>query len=373
MSKVLQERGSRSPPSSTKTSLEDYVKSISTTEEVDTSLIRRIGPIRYAILSQQKNDKMQLIEHSQASVPFLGRLKEYGYDEKEVLNGLKKLQVNSAESTERLRRLLKENSRIEKEIKVKMHEHGSTILKDDLPLKEKDPRSFTLPCKINDICFDKALVDLGARDCKHPKGIAENVLVGTDKFVFPVDFIFLDLPEDIKISLVLGRLFLSTAHAKVDVFKRKSSLRVGNDTIVFKSDSPTSNIIKKVYVLRLRERMKLDLEARLMGEALILNRSEDYEFGDFLKLNDLNEPLELRNHDNEDLAGKRMLSHWLLRVSEQSRKHIKIREFALKSLQKKHKCGYTRIATLAIRVTPNQINGSENDQQKVLEALDGYK
>ncbi|GJX84584.1 putative reverse transcriptase domain-containing protein, partial [Tanacetum coccineum] len=147
----------------------------------------------------------------------------------------------------------------------------------------------------------KLNIELADKTIKHPKGIAENVLVGINKFVFPVDFIVLDIPENIKIPLILGRPFLSTAHAKVDVFKRKFALRIGNDKIVFKSDRPTSNIIKKVYVLGLRERMELDLEARLMGAALILNRSQDPEFGDFLELNDLNEPLELRNHENEDL------------------------------------------------------------------------
>ncbi|GJS27881.1 hypothetical protein Tco_0488501 [Tanacetum coccineum] len=72
MSKVLQERGSGSLPSSTKTNPRDHIKSISTTEEADIHLIR-----------------------------------QYGYDEKEVLKGLKKLQVNSAKSATSLKRLLK--------------------------------------------------------------------------------------------------------------------------------------------------------------------------------------------------------------------------------------------------------------------------
>nr|GEY19061.1 hypothetical protein [Tanacetum cinerariifolium] len=71
---------------------------------------------------------------------------------------------------------------------------------------------------------------------KRPKGIAENVLVGFDKFIFPIDFIVLDMPKDIKTPLILGRPFLSTAHAKIDVFKRKTALRVGNDKVVFQSD-----------------------------------------------------------------------------------------------------------------------------------------
>ncbi|GJZ92039.1 hypothetical protein Tco_0664104 [Tanacetum coccineum] len=127
------------------------------------------------------------------------------------------------------------------------------------------------------------------------------MLVGIDKFIFLVDFIVLDMPEDIKIPLFLRRPFLSTTHVKIDVFKRKIALRIKNDKIVFKSDNPTCNIIKKVYVLGLRKQMELDLEARLMGEALILNRSQDPQLEDFLELNNLNEPLELNDHDMEEL------------------------------------------------------------------------
>ncbi|GJZ22341.1 hypothetical protein Tco_0559380 [Tanacetum coccineum] len=58
--------------------------------------------------SLSKDDKMPLIELSHATIPFLGRLKEYGYDEKEVMKELEKLQVNSTESATSLRILLKE-------------------------------------------------------------------------------------------------------------------------------------------------------------------------------------------------------------------------------------------------------------------------
>ncbi|GJY94553.1 hypothetical protein Tco_0510914 [Tanacetum coccineum] len=47
--------------------------------------------------------------------------------------------------------------------------------------------------------------------------------------------------------------------------------------------------------------MELDLEARLMGEALILNRSLDPLYGDYIELNDLNEPLGLRRNQVDDL------------------------------------------------------------------------
>ncbi|GJZ29946.1 hypothetical protein Tco_0574993 [Tanacetum coccineum] len=49
------------------------------------------------------------------------------------------------------------------------------------------------------------------------------------------DFIILDIPEDDDVPLILGRPFLSTAHSKTDVFKRKISLRIGEEKLVFKS------------------------------------------------------------------------------------------------------------------------------------------
>ncbi|GJZ85206.1 ribonuclease H-like domain-containing protein [Tanacetum coccineum] len=118
--------------------------------------------------------------------------------------------------------------------------YGASHIKTAIPRKDKDSGSFTLPCFINDFCFDNALVDLGAsvsvmplstylnlglgelahtrltveladRTMKYPKGIAENVLVGISKFTFLIDFIILDMPEDVKVPLILRRPFLSTA------------------------------------------------------------------------------------------------------------------------------------------------------------------
>ncbi|GKA36144.1 putative reverse transcriptase domain-containing protein [Tanacetum coccineum] len=151
------------------------------------------------------------------------------------------------------------------------------------------------------LAHTKLIVELADMTVKYPKGIAENVLVGIGKFTFPVDFIILDMPKDIKVPLILGRPFLSTARAKIDVYKRKITLRVGEERIVFTSVKPTSSLIKRVYMLSLRERMELDLEARLMGETLVLNRSLDPFLEDYIELNDLNEPFELRINQGDDL------------------------------------------------------------------------
>nr|GEW45557.1 hypothetical protein [Tanacetum cinerariifolium] len=144
-------------------------------------------------------------------------------------------------------------------------------------------------------------VELADRTVKYPKRIVENVPVGIGKFTLPVDFIILDMPENIKVPLILGRPFLSTAHAKIDVYKRKITLKVRKERIIFKSVKPASCLIKRVYMLSLKERMELDLEARLMGGTLVINRSLDPLNGDYIKLNDLNEPFELRRNQSDDL------------------------------------------------------------------------
>ncbi|KAI3463869.1 hypothetical protein Pfo_020532 [Paulownia fortunei] len=70
----------------------------------------------------------------------------------------------------------------------------SAILQKKLPQKLKDPGSFTIPCTIGGSFFDKALCDLGA--------IVEDVLVKVDKFIFPADFVVLDMEEDQEIPLI---------------------------------------------------------------------------------------------------------------------------------------------------------------------------
>ncbi|GJX76360.1 putative nucleotidyltransferase, ribonuclease H [Tanacetum coccineum] len=64
-------------------------------------------------------------------------------------------------------------------------------------------------------------------------GIAENVIVKIDKFVFPINFVISDMEEDFRVLIILGRPFLATAHAMIDVFNKKISFEVGNEKITF--------------------------------------------------------------------------------------------------------------------------------------------
>ena len=51
----------------------------------------------------------------------------------------------------------------------------------------------------------------------YPAGIVENILVKIQNFFVPVDFVVLDMQEDMKTPLILGRPFLSTTNAHIDV------------------------------------------------------------------------------------------------------------------------------------------------------------
>ncbi|GJR54640.1 transposon ty3-I gag-pol polyprotein [Tanacetum coccineum] len=146
--------------------------------------------------------------------------------------------------------------------KIILNEQCSAVILNKVPHKEKDPGGFTIRCIIRQSGITKALADLGAsislmpysmfvklnsgdlkptRMCielankttQFPKGIAENVMVKIDKFIFPIDFMILDMEEDHRIPIILGRPFLATAHAMIDVFNKKTSFEVGDEIITF--------------------------------------------------------------------------------------------------------------------------------------------
>ncbi|GJW20371.1 hypothetical protein Tco_0030993 [Tanacetum coccineum] len=76
-----------------------------------------------------------------------------------------------------------------------------------------------------------------------PQGIVENLLVKINKFIFPVDFVILDMVEDVRMPINLGRLLIATAHVKVDIFRKSISLELGNEKVIFKMRSSFTTII----------------------------------------------------------------------------------------------------------------------------------
>ncbi|XP_055960383.1 uncharacterized protein LOC130015024 [Mercurialis annua] len=139
----------------------------------------------------------------------------------------------------------------------------SSIILNDLPAKLKDPGSFSIPCTIGNMSSINCLCDLGAsinlmpltlfrtlcgdqtvkstsmvlqladHSLKRLFGIVEDVLVKVDKFIFPVDFVILDYAVDKECPMILGRPFMNTGRALIDVHGGKLTLRIDEETVEF--------------------------------------------------------------------------------------------------------------------------------------------
>ncbi|XP_012472334.1 uncharacterized protein LOC105789511 [Gossypium raimondii] len=166
--------------------------------------------------------------------------------------------------TKILKKLLTNKRKLDELSTVVLNEEHSAILQNKLPAKFKDPKSFTIPYFIGRLNVEKALVDLGAsinlmpyklfkqlglekpkptrmsiqlagRSIKYPRGITEDVFVKVDKFIFHVDFVILDMDEDIEVPIILSRLFLATARTVIDVRNSELVLKVGDEEVTLQA------------------------------------------------------------------------------------------------------------------------------------------
>ncbi|GJU27158.1 zf-CCHC domain-containing protein [Tanacetum coccineum] len=148
-----------------------------------------------------------------------------------------------------------ENSNIIKEIQAStdaaIRNQGSSIKTLELQIRQMTlvdlgaSVSVMLFSTYTNLCLGvlshtRLTIELADRTIKQPRGIAKNVLVRIGKFVFPIDFIILDIPENKDVPLILERPFLSTAHVKIDMSARdKAGLRSSDFTCESNSSKET--------------------------------------------------------------------------------------------------------------------------------------
>nr|GEV49893.1 reverse transcriptase domain-containing protein [Tanacetum cinerariifolium] len=77
---------------------------------------------------------------------------------------------------------------------------------------------------------------LANRSVSKPIGIAKDVLVKVGVFQFPADFMVVDFEPDPRVPLILGRCFLKTGRALIDVHKGELTLRIKNECIAYNLD-----------------------------------------------------------------------------------------------------------------------------------------
>nr|GEY02967.1 reverse transcriptase domain-containing protein [Tanacetum cinerariifolium] len=104
-------------------------------------------------------------------------------------------------------------------------------------LREKDD---ILAAKLPTLNNTKMVLELVDRTISKPTGVAENVFVKVGKLYFPADFVVLDFVVDPRVPLILGRPFLSTAHALIDVYEGEIILRYDDQSLTLKcGDKPS--------------------------------------------------------------------------------------------------------------------------------------
>ncbi|GJW45918.1 reverse transcriptase domain-containing protein [Tanacetum coccineum] len=176
------------------------------------------------------------------------------------------------------RKLLNDKDKIIELTKTPVNENCSAIILKKFPEKLGDPGRFLIPCDFSKLNECLALADLGAsinlmplsiwkelslpaltktrmilelanRMISTPTGIAEDVFVKVGTFFFPTDFVVVDYVADPRVPLILGRPFLRTARALIDIHGEQITLRHDDQSVTFKvGDTKTFsyNIIESV-------------------------------------------------------------------------------------------------------------------------------
>ncbi|GJY02044.1 reverse transcriptase domain-containing protein [Tanacetum coccineum] len=164
-----------------------------------------------------------------------------------------------------LKSLISNKEKLFELARTPLNEHCSAVPLKKFPEKLRDPGKFLIPCDFPRMDECLALADLGAsinlmplsvwkklslpeltptcmtleladRSISQPIGIAEDVYVKVGKFQFLADFVVVDFDADPRVPLILGRSFLKTERALIDVYAGELTLRVGKEAIIFNLD-----------------------------------------------------------------------------------------------------------------------------------------
>jgi len=179
-----------------------------------------------------------------------------------------------------LKELLNKKRKFPEEERVELEVRCSAIIQKAIPQKSCDLGSFTLPITVGNLYVGNALLDLGVsinliplsmlkrigevevrptrmtlqlagRSIKRPYDIVEDLLVKVDKFLFPIDFVVMDIEEDVDVPLILGGPFMKTTKVIIDVDKRKLKVCVTDEEVSFNVFEPMKHPNDKKDCFRL--------------------------------------------------------------------------------------------------------------------------
>ncbi|GJS58073.1 reverse transcriptase domain-containing protein [Tanacetum coccineum] len=213
-------------------------------------------------------ERMRVREHDKPSAQHSRFLKMFKQLRLEI--GLKDALVEMPKFNKWLSLLLRNKEKLEEIAIMIVNAECSAVIMNKVPEKLEDLRKFLIPCALQELNRTSALADSGAsinllphfiykklelealtptrmtlelanRSITHPMGIAEDVVVRVDGFTFLADFVVVNFEPDPRVPIILGRPFLRTAKALIDLYKEKLTLRVGKDELVYYADKSEKN------------------------------------------------------------------------------------------------------------------------------------
>ncbi|GKC64471.1 reverse transcriptase domain-containing protein [Tanacetum coccineum] len=138
-----------------------------------------------------------------------------------------------------LKKLISNKHKIEQISTAFLSDESSAMIQNKVPPKLGEPESFLIPCNFNKTLFFNALANLGASINLMPYSLYAKLSLETlklGKFTFSADFVILEIEEDSKVPLILGRPFLHTADAVIRVKQKQLNLGVGTERMIFNID-----------------------------------------------------------------------------------------------------------------------------------------
>ncbi|GJZ27290.1 reverse transcriptase domain-containing protein [Tanacetum coccineum] len=279
----IQNQGQGSLPSNTVTNLKEDLKGITTRSApayqgptIPTSSPRVVGrrtePVNAPVSAPMPNPKPSIPYPSRRNDK---RYREYANEQKEKFYEIFKdisFEISFMDAltlmpkfASTLKALIGNKEKLSEMARTPLNEHCSAVILNKLPEKLGDPGRFLILYKFPEIDECLALADLGAsinlmpfsvwkklnlpdltptcmtleladRSISRPIGIAKDVNVKVGVFQFPADFVVVDFEPDPRVPLILGRCFLKTSRALIDVYEGELTLRVDNEAITYNLD-----------------------------------------------------------------------------------------------------------------------------------------
>nr|GEV17525.1 reverse transcriptase domain-containing protein [Tanacetum cinerariifolium] len=142
-----------------------------------------------------------------------------------------------------LKALLSNKEKLQELANTPLNENCSAVILKKLPEKLGDPGKFLISCgfSLPDLIPTRMTLELANRAICTPDGIARDVFVPVGKFTFPADFVVVDYESNPRVPLILGRPFLRTARAIIDVHGEEMILRDGDERLTLNMKHDTAS------------------------------------------------------------------------------------------------------------------------------------